>query len=86
MTREQEINILIKDGETKQNAIRYIEHGTAIFEENELKKYLEMYLDEWEIEEEDRKEYRKMLKTKKPMKDWGVVKDDETYYFIEYAL
>ena len=40
-------------------------------------------MKEWNIEEEDIEEYRKMITDKIPVRDWGIVEDNgETYYII----
>lgn len=55
-----------------------------IFEDFE--EHIEDYLEEWDIEEEDKEEYRKMLVDKIPAKDWGIVEDDNKTYYIMYVL
>ena len=47
---------------------------------------IESYLDEWNIEEEDKDEYRKMVTDKIPARDWGVVEDNGKTYYIMYVL
>ena len=84
MTREKEIEILIKDGCTKKNAERHLKNGTIIFDDFE--ENLETYLNEWDIEEEDRDEFRKMVFDKIPVGYWGIVNEDEKTYYIMYSL
>ena len=84
MTREKEIEILMSDRCTRAEAEKHLKNGTIIFEDFE--ENLESYLDEWDIEEEDRDEYRKMVKEKIPVKDWGVVEEDGKIYYIMYVL
>lgn len=43
-------------------------------------------MNEWDVEEEDREEYKKMIDTNKPVFDWGVVEYEGTVYFIDYVL
>ena len=52
MTREMEIEILMEDRCTKSEAEKHLKNGTTIFEDFE--KNCESYLDEWNIDEEDR--------------------------------
>ena len=84
MTREKEIEILIKDGCTKSDAERHLKNGTIIFDDFE--ENLETYLNEWDIEEEDRDEFRKMVFDKIPVGYWGIVNEDEKTYYIMYSL
>lgn len=84
MTREREIAILMKDNCTKSEAEKHLKNGSIVF--TDLAKNLEDYLDEWDIEEEDREEYRKMVTDKIPVRDWGVVEDNGKTYYIMYVL
>ena len=84
MTREREIEILMEDRCTKSEAEKHLKDGTIIFED--FGENLESYLDEWDIEEEDREAYRKMVTDKIPVADWGVVEQDGKTYYIQYAL
>ena len=52
MTREREIEILMRDRCTKSEAEKHLKDGATIFED--FGENLESYLDEWGIEEEDR--------------------------------
>lgn len=62
MTREREIEILMKDNCTKSEAEKHLKNGSIVF--TDLAENLEGYLDEWDIEEDDREEYRKMVTVK----------------------
>ena len=91
MTREMEINILIKDGCTKLEAEKHLKNGTTIFEDFE--ENFDKYMEEWKSccydEEEYIKmveDYKKMIRTKEPVADWGVVKADGETYYIQYVL
>lgn len=79
-----EIEILMLDGCTRSEAEKHLKNGTVIF--TDLAENLESYLDEWDIEAEDRKEYRRMVNNKIPVKDWGIVEDNEKTYYIMYIL
>lgn len=84
MTREREIEILMDDRCTIREAEKLLKAGTTIFEDFE--ENLEAYLDEWNIEEEDREAYRKMVTDKIPVADWGIVERDGKTYYIMYVL
>lgn len=84
MTREREIEILMQDGCTRAEAEKHLKDGTIIFEDFE--ENLESYLDEWDIDEEDRNTYRKMVTDKIPVTDWGIVEQDGKTYYIMYVL
>lgn len=49
-------------------------------------KILRKNLDEWNVEEEDKDEYRKMVADKIPARDWGIVEDNGKTYYIMYVL
>ena len=84
MTREKEIELLMKDGDTRSEAEKHLKDGAMIFED--LAENLESYLDEWDVEEEDREAYRNMIKNKIPVADWGIVEDDGKTFYIMYVL
>lgn len=84
MTREREIELLMLDRCTKSEAEKHLKNGSTIFEDFE--ENIESYLDEWNIEEEDKDEYRKMITDKIPARDWGIVEDDGKTYYIMYVL
>ena len=84
MTREMEIEILMEDRHTRSEAEKHLKNGTTIFEDFE--ENFESYLNEWDIDEEDRNEYRKMAKDKIPATDWGIVEKDGKTYYIMYVL
>ena len=84
MTREREIELLMLDRCTKSEAEKHLKNGSTIFEDFE--ENIESYLDEWNIEEEDKDGYRKMVTDKIPARDWGIVEDDGKTYYIMYVL
>lgn len=74
----------MKDNCTKSEAEKHLKNGSIVF--TDLAENLEGYLDEWDIEEDDREEYRKMVTDKIPARDWGVVEDNGKTYYIMYVL
>ena len=84
MTREMEIEILMEDRHTRSEAEKHLKNGTTIFEDFE--ENFESYLNEWDIDEEDRNEYRRMANEKIPATDWGIVEKDGKTYYIMYVL
>lgn len=80
----EDVDILMLDRCTRAEAEKHLKNGTVIFEDFE--ENLESYLDEWDVEEEDRDEYRKMVTDKIPVADWGIVEQDGKTYYIDYAL
>lgn len=54
-------------------------------ETEEFEKFFDQYMNEWDVEEEDREEYKKMIESNKPAFDWGVVECDGVTYFIDYV-
>lgn len=67
MTREKEIEILMEDGCTREDAKRHLEVGTIVYEDFE------------EV-------LRKMIETKEPFPDWGIVELNGKTYYIMYCL
>lgn len=88
MTREREIEILIEDRCTRAEAEKLLKNGSTVYED--LEENLEKYLDEWKyLDEEDNNftdSVKKMVETKQPMVDWGIVNDNGKTYYIEYVL
>jgi hypothetical protein len=84
MTKEREIELLMLDKCTKSEAEKHLKNGSTIFEDFE--ENIESYLNEWNIEEEDKDEYRKMVTDKIPARDWGIVEDNGKTYYIMYVL
>ena len=84
MIREREIELVMFDRCTKLEAEKHLKNGSTIFEDFE--ENIESYLDEWNIEEEDKDEYRKMVTDKIPARDWGIVEDNGKTYYIMYVL
>ena len=88
MTREKEIEILIKDRCTRAEAEKLLKNGSTVYED--LEENLEKYLDERKyLDDEDNNftdSVKKMVETKQPMVDWGIVNDNGKTYYIEYVL
>ena len=87
MTREMEIKILMEDRCTKSEAEKHLKNGTVVFDdfEENLDSYIKEFSDE-DIIGFDEKKYRKKVKKKKPLSDWGVVEKDGKTYYIMYVL
>lgn len=84
MTKEKEIAILMEDHCTKAEAEKHLKNGTVVypdFEEN-----FDLYMNEWDADEEDIEMYRKMIENGKAAPDWGVVKYEQKTYYIQYVL
>ena len=74
----------MQDGCTRAEAEKHLKNGTIIFEDFE--QHFESYLKEWDFDEDLESDIRKMVETKKPAPDWGVVEQDGKTYYIMYAL
>ena len=87
MTIEKQIEILMEDGCTKLEAEKHLKNGTVVFDdfEENLDSYIKEFSDE-DVIGFDEKSFREMVKTKKPLPDWGVVEKDGKTYYIMYAL
>ena len=75
-----EIEILMLDGCTRSEAEKHLKNGTVIF--TDLAENLESYLDEWDVEAEDRDKYHRMVNDKIPARDWGIVEDNYIMYIL----
>lgn len=80
------LEILMMDGCTKSEAEKHLERGTTVFEGEDFEKNFESYMDEWDVGEEEREQYRAMIDQKKPAPDWGIVEDGGKTYYIMYVL
>lgn len=92
MTRENKIEILMKDRCTKSEAEKYLKNGSIVFEdfEENFDKYMEEWKSGYAEDSDDYTEmvesYRNMIETGNPATDWGVVKKDGKTYYIMYVL
>ena len=84
MTREKDVEILMADKCTKSDAEKHLNNGAIIFED--LKERFEEYAKEWQLDEEERQEFKNMIENGEPVQDWGVVELDGKVYFIAYCL
>lgn len=85
MTREREIEILMKDGCTKPEAEKYLNrNGVTIFTAEDFEENFEQYMEDWYVDEDDIPAYQNMIDDKIPVTDWGIVTDNENTYYIMY--
>lgn len=80
----EDVDILMLDRCTRAEAEKHLKNGSVVFDDFE--ENFEAYLDEWDIEEEDKEAYRKMVADKIPVADWGIVEQDGKTYYISYVL
>ena len=85
MTREREIEILMKDSCTRKEAERFLDRYTEIFKASDFENNLESYLDDWGIDEDDREDYRRMVSDGDAVTDWSIVELDGEKYYISYV-
>lgn len=78
--------ILIMDGCTRSEAEKHLQRGTTVFAKSDFLSNFDAYMDEWDIGEEERLEYKAMIEEKKPLPDWGIVESDGEVFFIQYCL
>lgn len=79
-----DLDILIVDGCTEAEAKKHLERGTMVYSDMEEK--FDKYVEEWQLDEEEREAIRNMIDTKEPARDWGIVDIDGKTYFIQYVL
>lgn len=82
MTRE--IEILMQDGCTKSEAEKHLKNGSVVFDDFE--ENFDSYMKEWGCDDEEKEAYRKMIDSKNPAADWGVVDQDGKTHYIMYVL
>lgn len=82
MTRE--IEILMKDSCTRSEAEKHLNNGTIIFDD--FVENFDSYMKEWDCDEEEKEMYKRMIDSKIPAMDWGVVDLDGKTYYIMYVL
>lgn len=78
------LDILMMDGCTKSEAEKHLKKGTVVFQDFE--KHFDSYMDELDIDDNERAEFEAMVSKKKPVADWGIVEDGDKAYYIMYAL
>ena len=83
---ERKIEVLMEDGCSRKEAEKFLETGTIVFEGSDFEGFFDQYMEEWNVSPEEREEYEKMVKTKVPMLDWGIVEKEGKAYYIMYAL
>lgn len=81
-----DIDVLMIDGCTKTEAEKHIKNGSVVFEGKDFEQHFEEYMDEWDIDEKERAEYRDMIDEKKPMTNWGIVEHEGKTWYIMYVL
>ncbi len=81
---KNEIEILMADGCTKSDAEKHLRNGSIVFDDFE--ENFELYMKEWDIDEEEILQYQEMISRKKPLADWGIVQDGKRAYYIMYVL
>lgn len=84
MTKEIQIEVLMKDGCTKHDAEKHLKNGCIIF--SDFEENFEKYMEEWDANEDDIMMYKKMIDEKIPVSDWGIVEDNGNTYYIMYVL
>ena len=81
---KKEIEILMMDGCTESEAEKHLKNGTIVI--TDFEECFDAYMKEWNIDEEEVSDYKKMIETEKPIPDWGIVTDDGKTYYIMYVL
>ena len=82
--KEHNVDILVEDGCTRSEAEKHLNNGTTIFEDFE--ENFDSYMKEWNCDEEEKEAFKKMIDSKNPVPDWGVVELDGKTYYIMYIL
>lgn len=80
------LEIMMMDGCTKSEAEKCLRNGSVIFDGEDFEKNFDNYMDEWDISDEDKAEYKSMIDNKKPVLDWGIVENGGMVWYIMYVL
>lgn len=80
----KEIEILIADGCTKNEAERHLERGAVIYELGDFIKNKEEYL--YSFDEEEKKDFMNLVDSGTAPEDWGLVEYEGCKYLIQYCL
>ena len=67
-----------------KEAEKHLKNGSVVFDDFE--QNFDSYMKEWDFNEEEEEAYRKMIASKHPATDWGIVERDGNTYYIMYAL
>lgn len=79
-----DVEVLMKDGCTKVEAENHLKKGTQVMDDFE--EHFEDYMIEWSVSDEDAEDYKRMIETKIPLSDWGIVQTENNTYYIAYVL
>lgn len=80
------LEILMMDRCTRSEAEKHLKNGTVVFEGEDFENHFDSYMDEWDIDEDERAEYKAMIDEKKPATDWGIVEHEGKTWYIMYCL
>ena len=58
---EKKLEIIMEDNHTKKEAVDYLCNGSVVYEKEEFVKFFDQYMNEWDVEEEDREEMKKNI-------------------------
>ena len=53
---------------------------------DDFEEHFTDYMIEWGISDEDAEDYKRMIETKIPLSDWGIVQTEDNIYYIAYVL
>lgn len=80
-----DVEVLMMDGCTESEAKKHLERGTTVF--TDFVQNFDEYMNEWNVEEDEKEMYKEMILTKKACPDWSIVEDFENnLYYIQYCL
>lgn len=79
-----DIEVLMKDGCTKAEAENHLKNGAQVIDD--LEEHFADYMIEWSVSDEDAEDYKRMIETKIPLSDWGIVQTENNTYYIAYVL
>ena len=81
---EEDITIMMLDGKTRKECIKYLEKGSIVYED--LEENFDFYMQGYDYTEEEVTQFKRMIKDKIPLNDWSIVEYNGKTYYIEYVL
>lgn len=81
--RIDDIDILMKDNHTQEDAEKCLKNGAIVFDTISFMKYCKQYVEDWK-DKKMGKQFQNMMDTKNPLDGWGIVKTKWDTYYILY--
>lgn len=79
-------NVLIEDGCSKSEALRYINRGTAIYTQEDLQNNFDYYCSQFDYDKDEKEMFgRYLINARGLWNGWSTIEYDGILYFIQYV-